>query len=57
MLQNEGHFACNLPYTVAVKYGLMTQKRVEQVLDDPSMTDEQFQMEYNANFVHLSDGT
>ena len=57
MLQNEGHFACNLPYTVAVKYGLMTQKRVEQVLDDPSMTDEQFQMEYNANFVHLNDGT
>ena len=57
MLNNEGHFVCNLPYTVAVKYGLMTQKRVEQVLDDPSMTDEQFQMEYNANFVHLSDGT
>lgn len=45
MLQDESAFVCNLPYTVARKYGLMTEIRLQEILDDPNLTDEAFLME------------
>lgn len=57
MLQDESAFACNLPYTVARKYGLMTETRLQEILDDPNLTDEAFLMEYNAQFYKLGDGS
>ena len=45
MLIGESSFACNLPYHVSRKYGLMTETRLRQILDDPTMTQEGFEME------------
>ena len=45
MLIGESSFACNLPYDIALKYGLMSQTRLDEILDDPNMTDEAFLME------------
>lgn len=56
MLIGESSFACNLPYNIALKYGLMTQTRLDEILDDPNMTDEAFLMEYCGQFYDLGDG-
>ena len=56
MLVGESSFACNLPYTIALKYGLMTETRLDEILDDPNMSDEAFLMEYCAQFFDLGNG-
>lgn len=56
MLIGESSFACNLPYQVSRKYGLMTETRLQQILDDPTMTEEGFQMEYGAQWWKQNDG-
>lgn len=56
MLIGESSFACNLPYNIALKYGLMTQTRLDEILDDPNMTEEAFLMEYCGQFYDLGDG-
>lgn len=53
MLTGEKAFACNLPYTIALKYGLMTQERLDEILDDPNITNEAFTMEYCGQFFDL----
>ena len=45
MLTGKSSFACNLPYQVSRKYGLMTEARLQEILDDPTMTEEGFMME------------
>ena len=55
MLHGKSSFACNLPYNVARKYGLMTQTRLEEILDDPNMSEEGFTMEYGAQFWDVGD--
>lgn len=56
MLQGKSSFVCNLPYQVSRKYGLMTEARLEEILDDPTMTEEGFRMEYEAQWWKLNDG-
>lgn len=56
MLTGGSSFACNLPYQVSRKYGLMTETRLQQILDDPTMTEEGFQMEYEAIWWKQNDG-
>ena len=56
MLTGESSFTCNLPYDIALKYGLMTQTRLDEILDDPNMTEEAFLMEYGAMFYDFGDG-
>lgn len=56
MLTGEKAFACNLPYDVALKHGLMTQERLNEILDDPNISEEAFLMEYSAQFFDLGEG-
>ena len=56
MLVDESAFACNLPYDIALKYGLMTQARLDEILADPNMTEEAFLMEYCGQFFDLGEG-
>jgi hypothetical protein len=56
MLTGKSSFACNLPYQVSRKYGLMTEARLQEILDDPTMTEEGFQMEYGAQWWKQNDG-
>ncbi len=55
MLIGESSFVCNLPYDIALKYGLMSQTRLDEILDDPNMTNEAFLMEYCGQFYDLGD--
>ena len=56
MLIGESSFVCNLPYNVALKYGLMTQKRLDEIMNDPNLSEEAFLMEYSAMFYDLGEG-
>ena len=56
MLIGESSFACNLPYNVALKYGLMTQTRLDEIMSDPNLSEEAFLMEYIAMFYDLGEG-
>ena len=56
MLIGESSFACNLPYNVALKYGLMTQTRLDEIMSDPNLSEEAFLMEYSAMFYDLGEG-
>ena len=56
MLIGESSFVCNLPYNIALKYGLMTQKRLDEIMNDPNLSEEAFLMEYCAMFYDLGDG-
>lgn len=56
MLLGGSSFACNLPYQVSRKYGLMTETRLQEILDDPNMTEEGFEMEYGAQWWKVSAG-
>ena len=56
MLIGESSFACNLPYNVALKYGLMTQTRLDEIMSDPNLSEEAFLMEYSAMFYDLWEG-
>ena len=56
MLIGESSFVCNLPYDVALKYGLMTQKRLDEIMNDPNLSEEAFLMEYSAMFYDLGEG-
>lgn len=56
MLTGDSSFTCNLPYDIALKYGLMTQTRLDEILEDPNMTEEAFLMEYGAMFYDFGDG-
>ena len=56
MLIGESSFVCNLPYNIALKYGLMTQKRLDEIMNDPNLSEEAFLMEYSAMFYDLGDG-
>ena len=40
MLIGESSFVCNLPYNVALKYGLMTQTRLDEIMSDPNLSEE-----------------
>lgn len=55
MLIGESSFVCNLPYNIALKYGLMTQKRLDEIMNDPNLSEEAFLMEYCAMFYDLGD--
>ena len=56
MLIGESSFVCNLPYNIALKYGLMTQKRLDEIMNDPNLSEEAFLMEYSAMFYDLGEG-
>ena len=56
MLIGESSFVCNLPYNVALKYGLMTQTRLDEIMSDPNLSEEAFLMEYSAMFYDLGEG-
>ena len=56
MLIGVSSFVCNLPYNIALKYGLMTQKRLDEIMNDPNLSEEAFLMEYSAMFYDLGEG-
>ena len=56
MLIGESSFVCNLPYNVALKYGLMTQTRLDEMISDANLSEEAFLMEYSAMFYDLGEG-
>lgn len=56
MLMGGSSFACNLPYQVSRKYGLMTETRLQEILNDPTMSEEGFSMEYEAMWWKQNSG-
>lgn len=53
MLTKGNNFVCNLPLTVPNKYGLFTDEKVTEILNDPNLTDEAFLTEYCGVFYDL----
>lgn len=56
MLAKGNNFVCNLPLTVPNKYGLFTDEKIEEILNDPNLTDEAFLTEYCGSFYDLGNG-
>lgn len=56
MFDNKSAFACNLPYQLANKHGLLTDERIERIKNDKKMTTSAMQMEYGACFYNVSSG-
>lgn len=56
MINNEGMFACSLPFTVALEHGLTTETRIRKEMKKESMSASKFLMEYSALFHHEMDG-
>lgn len=53
MLEKGNNFVCNLPLTVPNKYGLFTDEKVNEILNDPNLTDEAYLTEYCGIFFDL----
>jgi len=50
MLNGEDWFTCNLPYQLSAHHGLLTKRRVEDIISSENMSDMSFQMEFEALF-------
>lgn len=55
MLQGKDYFTCNLPYQLSAYHGILTKKRVEDILSDENMSDVSFSMEFEALFYKTKD--
>lgn len=55
MLNGEDWFTCNLPYQLSAHHGLLTKRRVEDIISSENMSDMSFQMEFEALFYHNND--
>ena len=53
MLEKGNNFVCNLPLTIPNKYGLFTDEKISEILNDPNLTDEAFLTEYCGVFYDL----
>lgn len=56
MLENEGMFACSLPFTVALEHGLTSERMIRKEMKKESMSASKFLMEYCALFFHEREG-
>lgn len=57
MLGGRNSFVCNLPFTVPHKYGLYTDAKIDEILNDTNLTDEAFLTEYCGLFYDLGNGS
>ena len=55
MLQGEKYFACNLPYTLSMHHGLLTERRVKDMIEGEGMSDVAIRMEFLGLFYHTND--
>ena len=57
MLKGDDYFVCNLPYQLSAYHGILTKKRVEDIISDENMSDASFQMEFEAIFYKDKDNS
>ena len=48
MLKGDDYFVCNLPYQLSAYHGILTKKRVQDIISDENMSDASFEMEFEA---------
>ena len=48
MLKGADYFVCNLPYQLSAYHGILTKKRVEDIISDENMSEASFSMEFEA---------
>ena len=57
MLKGEDWFTCNLPYQLSAYHGLLTKKRIEDIVGSENMSDMSFSMEFEALFYKTNDNS
>lgn len=55
MLSGEDWFTCNLPYQLSAYHGLLTKKRIEDIVSSENMSDMSFSMEFEALWYKTND--
>ncbi len=55
MLKGEDWFTCNLPYQLSAHHGLLTKRRIEDIVSSENMSDMSFSMEFEALFYKTND--
>ena len=50
MLAGDDYFVCNLPYQLSAYHGILTKKRIQDILSDENMSEISFTMEFEALF-------
>ncbi|MEG2640800.1 MAG: hypothetical protein RSA18_04825 [Bacilli bacterium] len=55
MIDGKDYFVCNLPYQLSAHHGLLTKKRITEILEDENMSDMSFTMEFQAMFYKETD--
>lgn len=55
MLSGEDWFTCNLPYQLSAHHGLLTKKRIEDIVSSENMSDMSFSMEFEALWYKTND--
>ena len=57
MLNGEDYFTCNLPYQLSAYHGILTKKRVKDIISDENMSDASFSMEFEALWYKEKDNS
>lgn len=55
MLKGEDWFTCNLPYQLSAYHGLLTKRRIEDIVNSENMSDMSFSMEFEALWYKTND--
>jgi hypothetical protein len=55
MLAGDDYFVCNLPYQLSAYHGILTKKRIQDILSDENMSEISFMMEFEALFYSDKD--
>mgnify|MGYP003287796587 FL=1 len=55
MLKGEDWFTCNLPYQLSAHHGLLTKKRIDDIVSSENMSDMSFSMEFEALWYKTND--
>ena len=53
MLSGEDWFTCNLPYQLSAYHGLLTKKRIEDIVSSENMSDMSFSMEFEVKMLPI----
>ena len=53
MLTKIDYFTCVLPYTLSLHHGLLSQKRVDAMMEDENLSEVDFKMEFEVTTYFL----
>ena len=53
MLKGDDYFVCNLPYQLSAYHGILTKKRVQDIISDENMSEASFSMEFEVTYSLL----